>query len=129
MNWSLPTRPTVRGLPVVCSSPHAEGRRNRRAARCSGSSWRVAGEGHRPRGTGRPRVRTMRRYGARSTVSHLVSLEPELVFGDVGPVTLVTPPGQPSDRSGEVTGGRWRRIVLGDVLKLLKPPYPLRLDR
>ena len=52
-----------------------------------------AGEGHRPRSSGRPRggrgrVRTMRRYGARSTashlvprLSHLVSLRPRLVLG------------------------------------------------
>ena len=78
---------TMRGLPVVCSSPHAEGRRNRRAARRSGSSW-VESLGHRPRGTGRPRVRTMRRYGARSTISHLVSLEPELVSGSSDLVSL-----------------------------------------
>ena len=39
-NWPLLTRPTVRGLPVVCSSPHAAGRRNCRAPRRLGSGWR-----------------------------------------------------------------------------------------
>ena len=39
-NSPLLTRPTVRGLPVVCSSPHAAGRRNCRAPRRLGSGWR-----------------------------------------------------------------------------------------
>jgi hypothetical protein len=40
-NWPPLTRPTVRGLAVVCSSPHAApGWRNWRAARASGTSRR-----------------------------------------------------------------------------------------
>ena len=39
-NWQLLTRPSVRGLPVACSSAHAAGWRNCRAARRSRSSWR-----------------------------------------------------------------------------------------
>jgi hypothetical protein len=111
------TRPTVRGLPVVCSSPRAEGRRNRRAARRSGSSWRgpspteywaAAGPYHAP-------IR-----GARSTVSHLVSLEPELWCWDVGVgVTLVTPPGEPSDLS---TTLRWTNKNLSYYSYYGQPP-------
>ena len=38
-NWPLLTRPTVRGLPVDCSSTHAAGQKFGRAARRSGTSW------------------------------------------------------------------------------------------
>jgi len=90
-----PSRALPAGRDGATARPSSAARRTQKAGEVAArhAVRGRAGEGHRPRSSGRPRggrgrVRTMRRYGARSTashlvprLSHLVSLRPRLVLG------------------------------------------------